>query len=275
MSIENTDFNRSAVVLSFFCGAVGGAAPSLLDLATRARIEQLPSGGYYIAMAIFAFLGGFLALVYKETITHKAFFLGIGAPALIVAGGKAVDSGTAWRLDPGLTKTAYAQENTSLAPPTAGMIEDVLAKGHRLVFVSVDRSILESDRIDAQLSLETTGQGGKREVVVSSGHQRPNSSSGPDDPWTVGTATLPGDTVAIALKGQITLSGQGPERTLTIRTEPENLPPDGSTLLVVLQRRVSFWAGFFDGIGMKNLARRQTDYRISIEPTEPKKETSH
>ena len=95
MDREDTKFGRQQGIAAFAFGAVGGAAPSLLDLAARAQVDQMPAGGYYVALAIFAFLGGTIALAYKELVTHKAFLLGIGTPALIVAGGTVVNAGVA------------------------------------------------------------------------------------------------------------------------------------------------------------------------------------
>lgn len=110
----------SAVYLrAFFFGGVGGAAPSLLDLAGKAQADALPGSGYYLAVAIFAFLGGVVALAYRENVLHKAFFLGVGAPALIVAGGSAVDAQTPLPEPPAMARPAPPPPDSgSGTPPT-------------------------------------------------------------------------------------------------------------------------------------------------------------
>lgn len=54
--------------------------------------DRTPRPSFYLGMLIFALIGGGLALVYHEAVHHKAFFLGVGAPALIYAGIGVADS---------------------------------------------------------------------------------------------------------------------------------------------------------------------------------------
>ena len=74
-------------LLIFLAAALGGMAPTLVK---QARIiadgGPLPSPSILVALIIYLALGGCIALIFKETDLKKAFFLGIGVPALIVSG---------------------------------------------------------------------------------------------------------------------------------------------------------------------------------------------
>lgn len=102
-------------VLIFSAAALGGMAPTLVK---QARIiadgGPLPRPAILVALVIYLTLGGCIALIFKETDLKKAFFLGIGVPALIVSGqgggevGSAKDiRGALYFLSPGI---ALAQE---------------------------------------------------------------------------------------------------------------------------------------------------------------------
>ncbi len=64
----------------------GGIAPNLLRLATDLMTgAALPGLSYILGMMIFAFIGGFTALALGELEARKAFFLGLGLPAMLQA----------------------------------------------------------------------------------------------------------------------------------------------------------------------------------------------
>jgi len=265
MNVENENFTRWTVALCFLCGAVGGAAPSLLELASKARAEQLPSGGYFIAMAIFAFLGGFLALVYREKITHKAFLLGVSAPALIVAGGKAVDGGSAWRLDPGLTKVAYAQENTLSSSPKALPAAESIA-ADRLIVVTLDKAGFAEKPAETHFQAMVQTPRGLLKLVlnpITDAAASPNESS---DRWPIGSLRIPIETESVVLEGfSVTRRADGSRETEAIRSNQAVLPSGREALTIVLHRRTPFWSGFFEALGMQNQARRQIEFPLTFE----------
>lgn len=63
----------------------GGIAPSLVHLAQSLTKEgsNVPGPLYFVGVAIFFVLGALVAFFFAETDARKAFFLGIGLPALI------------------------------------------------------------------------------------------------------------------------------------------------------------------------------------------------
>ena len=65
--------------------AFGGVLSNIIDVATRLqqRPPDLPSGTYWIGFLIWAVCGAGVALVWGEKNLKKAFYLGIGLPALI------------------------------------------------------------------------------------------------------------------------------------------------------------------------------------------------
>lgn len=94
---------------------IGGIAPSLVHLAQGFIKEtpDVPGPFYFLGVAIFFILGALVAYLFAETDAKKAFFLGIGLPALIAT---AQTQGPSRKLVEGFISTAYAQ--TVSAPPT-------------------------------------------------------------------------------------------------------------------------------------------------------------
>lgn len=112
-------------------GGFGGVFPSLFILAsTLTRSPETVSGGpwvltYLVGLALWAVLGGFIALVFKEVNLRKAFFLGLGLPSLLQAHNSALNKPLPQKpvtvppavtllLAPVRAEPAYAQ------PPDAG-----------------------------------------------------------------------------------------------------------------------------------------------------------
>lgn len=63
-------------------GFMGGIGPSLAELASLAKENQLPHFSFYVGMVITGILGLTIVLIAKETVPWKAFTQGMGAPAL-------------------------------------------------------------------------------------------------------------------------------------------------------------------------------------------------
>jgi hypothetical protein len=95
----------------------GGIAPSLMHLA-QGFVKQnpdVPGLFYYFGVMIFFALGAVVALLFAETNAKKAFFLGIGLPALIAT---AQSQGTDKTVSLNLIPSAYAQQANTLSAPS-------------------------------------------------------------------------------------------------------------------------------------------------------------
>jgi hypothetical protein len=86
----------------------GGIAPSLVHLAQGflKQSPDVPGLFYFVGVGIFFVLGCLVACFFAETNAKKAFFLGIGLPALIAT---AQTQGPPKNLVEGLIPPAYAQ----------------------------------------------------------------------------------------------------------------------------------------------------------------------
>lgn len=70
-----------------FAAAFGGVAPNVFRVATRLTGgADLPGLSYLIGMLMFAAMGACTALFFEETELKKAFFLGLGLPAMFQSG---------------------------------------------------------------------------------------------------------------------------------------------------------------------------------------------
>jgi hypothetical protein len=78
---------RHQTILMGLAGGIGGASSNLLDLARHLTASNpVPPGILWIVGTLIFFgLGAAVAMVFQETDSKKAFFLGIGLPALIAA----------------------------------------------------------------------------------------------------------------------------------------------------------------------------------------------
>jgi hypothetical protein len=87
---------------------VGGVAPSLIHLAQGfiRPMPDVPGPFYFVGVAIFFALGALVAFVFAETNARKAFFLGIGLPALVAT---AQTQGVAKSVVAALVPSAHAQ----------------------------------------------------------------------------------------------------------------------------------------------------------------------
>jgi len=68
--------------------ALGGIAPNLLQIATdltegKTAVQALYDETYLIGLIIFAVVGAAMGLIWNETDLKKAFYLGIGLPAML------------------------------------------------------------------------------------------------------------------------------------------------------------------------------------------------
>ena len=98
----------------------GGIAPSLVHLAQGfvKQITEVPGPLYFVGVGIFFLLGALVAYFFAETNARKAFFLGIGLPALIAT---AQTTGTPRNLVAAFIPSAHAQ--AAPTPPAAATAE--------------------------------------------------------------------------------------------------------------------------------------------------------
>lgn len=105
---------RTPFVVALAAGT-GGIAPNLVHLAQGFinHNPNVPGPLYFVGVAIFFALGALVAFFFAETNAKKAFFLGIGLPALIAT---AQTTGAPKKIVAAVISTAYAQAPVS---PTA------------------------------------------------------------------------------------------------------------------------------------------------------------
>lgn len=84
-----------------FAAAFGGISPNLLRLAVNLMGENpvLPELTYVVGLAIFALMGSIVAWIWEETDFKKAFYLGIGLPAVIQMGAGEISKNSTAYLD--------------------------------------------------------------------------------------------------------------------------------------------------------------------------------
>jgi hypothetical protein len=72
----------------FLVGALGGIATNLFRLGIKwvQGPSEIPEITYFLGLMIFAFLGGMMVVIWKETDLKKAFYLGLGLPAALQIG---------------------------------------------------------------------------------------------------------------------------------------------------------------------------------------------
>ena len=239
-------------------GAFGGAAPSLLELAGLARREELPGLGYAVAVAIFALLGAGVALIHKEDLPHKAFFLGVAAPALIVAASAVTDRPPSWP-DGGiespvasnalldafrLSVIAYADPpQAEIAVGEQPPIADAVLASFQ-VRLSLDEPAAREVRalyfvahgvaVEAPSFVEARTDTGSKRVV-----------------WN-----LPTDADAVFVVGE---SFKSPLVSLPHAAKPVDLH---------VERKATFWSGLYAAFGQENRAKALQTTALRLEPTE-------
>jgi len=137
----------------------GGIAPSLIHLA-QGYIKSnpdLPGIFYFIGVAIFFGLGAVVAIFFAETNPKKAFFLGIGLPALIATAQTQGSPKTAF-LE--FWPSAYAQTSAAAQPSrSAPSILDFKAAascdGCELWFSNADGKVISKKIIGPSSAAES------------------------------------------------------------------------------------------------------------------------
>lgn len=256
--------------ISFLCGFFGGTTTTLLELAGKAQVNDLPSSGFYLAMAIFGLIGGATAIIYKEMISHKAFLMGVGAPALIATAGSIADNKVSNLGDLLPVSSAYAQDFVVPAESAAEALkwDQALEKG-KLVVVPIEPIKFGGASIEtnAQLNYQTPNISGSVPLFSAADF---NKTYGVDlknleKPYSW-YAILPDDSTSTSLSGNLTTYGQsGSIDIWQVETENVTIPDTEGFVKFDFEKKPNFWSGFYDAFGMDNLARKNIEYPASIE----------
>lgn len=210
-----------------------------------ARGGSFPGVGYYVALVIFGVIGGVVALAYKEEFSHKAFFLGVGAPALIVAAGSAADAQATshaateaqsrWRAS--IVSVAHAQPAHDPAPVDATTLLPTPGEPTRTLWVRLARD-------SGKVELVLIKQDGTHVV-----HRIKRTRTQPQIAIPIG-AEVTG--VAVRTQGDV-----GPVQPL----------PAGQRKLVLdVTHEGTFWSGFLRALRMNNRAQKAMDVHVQLVP---------
>ena len=219
------------------CGAFGGVAPPLLNLAARFRSEGMLDAaaltGEMVSVAILATISFWFVRMHRETVMLKAFFLGVSAPALIL--------NTASVADPPATRVPVTQEMAAGQGPSASAL--LPWNGPALYAASQDAaSRVSSDTrsLTIQANLPVLGSIYIRD---SSSPKEHKVAMDDDGSWTVPTSEF-----RVVYRGMI--GGQVPIQT------PSAVVRSGAEPVVLrIHIGQTFLGGILDGFGLDNLAR--------------------
>jgi len=240
-------------------GAFGGVATSLLDLVSKTRASGLPSleglGGEVFCMTILAIIGCGLVLVFEEKNMRKAFFLGIGAPALLVSAGTVTD-----RPQPlqGEGMPANQQQERPAEERSGAM--SLRSWGVQVLYAAQSPSgeTPQQDPSDQSVSQEPEPQESRKlavraNVPVWGGIFILDASSDEErmiERDTDGRWTVPATEFRIVFRGMI--EGRVPVETpvATVGSGSEPL-----ALELFIETEQTFVGGVLDGFGLDNLAQ--------------------
>jgi len=130
----------------------GGIAPNLFRLSTDMMGgTELPGLSYLLGMLMFAIIGGGTALALGETEAKKAFFLGLGLPAMFQATAQDASSHVAsFELFP----SAYAMEEEPQRPVLVRWKSEAEPKAFSLIYRGEDVKRRLKDDYDPALESE-------------------------------------------------------------------------------------------------------------------------
>jgi hypothetical protein len=235
--------SAKAVVL---CGAFGGMAPSLLNLAGRFRAEGLlpldALAGEVVSMALLAVIGCVIVVMFKENTMLKAFFLGVSAPALILNSASALDLPA----PPQSREPDTARSGIMLIQPW----------GARLY--AAEQSSIGNRRLTVRTEVPVSGNIFIRDAV--SGREREIEADN-DGGWTVPTTEF-----SVVFRGTIA-------EQIDVET-PSAIVASGSEPVVLLlypgDPEQTFLGGLLDGFGFDNWAQRfvrsEATLALEVEP---------
>ena len=202
----------------------------------------MPSSGYYLALLIFAVIGGTVGAAYRERVEHKAFFLGIGAPALIVAAGTAADARSA-----GLSLVPVVHAATQV--PTQ-------ARDSRWITIAPEYPAYSPASAEGDIAVRVDGNW----QTYSVGTQRGGL-------WG---ASVPPEASEAYFDGSVRTRGvdpTAPYRRIEIRTESVALPAGNSSLRLEFgEAEPTIWVGLLEGFGFRRTARTFVRYGAQISP---------
>lgn len=110
----------------FIAAAFGGISPNLLRLAVSLMKEEaeLPGVTYALGLLIFAMMGGVVAYIWEETDLKKAFYLGIGLPALIQMGAGEISKQPVAFTEPAAVTQPFALQESGIQLMPVAFMQD-------------------------------------------------------------------------------------------------------------------------------------------------------
>ncbi|MEZ2329857.1 hypothetical protein AB6802_09045 [Mesorhizobium sp. RCC_202] len=191
-------------IIAFLWGAFGGALPTVAKLASTyvaAPTTPLPALGLLLGIALWAIVGGGIALTNTSYDTRQSIFAGIAAPAIIaslISGATNTPGKSASLLD----ISAYAQQDTGNA-----------ANDYRTIVISprVDGGLPRDTSIPVTVEVKT----GDKSSVVNLGDIKDLSAPT--------TFTLPSNTSQVFVSGQpVKTNDTQTNIDLNVKTIPSN-----------------------------------------------------
>ncbi|MEK7397679.1 MAG: hypothetical protein AAB116_12175 [Candidatus Poribacteria bacterium] len=179
-NVSNT--KKIIVALS---AAFGGLSPNLLSLGMDfINGKNLPNFTYFIGILIFAGMGAVVALIWRETDLKKAFYLGIGLPALIQVSAKSfsekpptvgyqyeqINLYNKRQLSFSLTPSAFAQTKDA-SPMKAELYREVIIIFNKDI---LDRTSEPQRSYEVWFSSKDRKQNTKREFLLSELKNKPS-----------------------------------------------------------------------------------------------------
>lgn len=191
-------------IVAFLWGAFGGALPTIAKLASTyvaAPTTPLPAVGLLLGVALWAVVGGGIALTNTSYETRQAIFAGIAAPAIIaslISGATNAPGAKVSLLD----ISAYAQQETGIAPNDSRTI---------VISPQVDGGLPRFTSIPVTAEVKT----GDQSSVINLGDIKDLSAPT--------TFTLPANTSQVFVSGQPVKPGNTQTNIdLSVKTAPSN-----------------------------------------------------
>jgi hypothetical protein len=149
------------VTAAIVAAGFGGIAPNLLDLAVlMTGGEKLPNYTYYLGLVLFAAIGCAIGYFWREPDPKRAFYLGVGLPALLQLSANDLSNLRASYAPPDYTVPEYGQgfdspltfTSTALAgrQPTETEVAPIYG---RRAFFEIDRRFFNETSIRNQLAV--------------------------------------------------------------------------------------------------------------------------
>lgn len=206
--------NNMPVLLS---GAFGGIAPNLLFLGmSLTQGRGLPEASFLVGLMLFGAMGAIVTRIWGETELKRAFYLGLGLPALVQVGGNTI---------------AGADMSASLAGAKFALISSAYAQ--------------ENPIAGRTLTITTDGDASKNDYIVEFKSEQPGTVT--TKKLSVPTSSpinVPPDAYTITIK-----KGNSVSNELKLSTTPN------SSMSIKASLKKNTWSGLKQAFGVKNVAK--------------------